>query len=107
MLVHQTRNTGALFACARRFATLLTQCAASSAASNNTLYQKTATGQYVELTSSQAADAASGDTQSSIGGSLPAFGVDPVFLQGSAFYNPDMTLQEGEQACICGCDIHL
>ncbi len=108
--MHQTRNTGALYSCAHRFATLRKHCTPQSETADSTLYQRTVTGQCVDLTRSQAAEAASGDTESTVGGSWPAFGVDPVFLQGSNFYNPDMVPQAGEllyaQVCPCMGTLH-
>ena len=103
--MHQIRNTGALYSCGHRFATLFNQCLNYwyYCTTNSSLYQRIVTGQYVKLTGNQAAEAASGDIQSSIHGSLPAFGMDPVFLQGSNFYNPDMVPQTGGLVCAQDC----
>ncbi len=87
MLLHQTRNVGQRYTCTGRFQRFIVACTVSGTVYSNG----------TALSTTDTAAALSGDTQSlDAGAALPPFGVDPVFLTGSAFYNPGLLGQIGK-----------
>lgn len=94
LLVHQIRDVSASGGrnCRGRFASFVVSCTLTG-----TLYTTTADGATVAVSASESQAALTGDTQSSVvGPGLPAFGVDPVFLLGSPYYDPSMQSQIGD-----------
>lgn len=106
LLMHQLRDTSGTESkhCKGRFSEFMIVCSLSG----STVYKTTATGAQVAVSASESQAALSGDTQSSVVGvGLPAFGVDPVFLLGSASYNPSMQAQIGKHAHSClACELY-
>ena len=87
MLLHQTRNVGQRYTCTGRFQRFIVACTVSGTVYSNG----------TALSATDTAAVLSGDTQSlDSGAALPPFGVDPVFLTGSAFYDPGLLGQIGE-----------
>ena len=87
MLLHQTRNVGRRYTCTGRFQRFIVACTVSGTVYSNG----------TALSATDTAAVLSGDTQSVDSGvALPPFGVDPVFLTGSAFYDPGLLGQIGE-----------
>ena len=87
MLLHQTRNVGQRYTCTGRFQRFIVACTVSG-----TVYSDGSA-----LSAAETAAVLSGDTQSlGSGDALPPFGVDPVFLTGSAYYDPGLLGQIGK-----------
>ena len=87
MLLHQTRNVGQRYTCTGRFQRFIVACTVSGKVYSSG----------TALSAAETATVLSGDTQSLVSGdALPPFGVDPVFLTGSTFYNPGLLGQIGK-----------
>ena len=92
MLLHQTRNVGQRYTCTGRFQRFIVACTVSGTVYSNG----------TALSATDTAAVLLGDTQSlASGADLPPFGVDPVFLTGSAFYDPGLLGQIGERLRSC------